>query len=132
MKCGFCNNAIERGTEKIYVTKRGDVYYFCSGKCERNQLNLGRKARRVRWTNEYMKEKKARLKLLADREEEKKKPSKKKVKAEPAKSPKEAKSLEKAKEKPAVKKEAKTKKAEEKKPVKKKTSPKKKTTKGKK
>lgn len=61
MKCSFCKEDIEKGTEKIFVTKRGDTYYFCSRKCEKNLLKLGRKPRKVRWTKDYQREKEARL-----------------------------------------------------------------------
>ena len=49
MKCSFCNKEIEPGTGKLYSLKDGTRYYFCSGKCERNQLKLKRKPRKVGW-----------------------------------------------------------------------------------
>lgn len=49
----------------IYVSKSGKAFYFCSSKCEKNMLKLGRSVRKVRWTKAYREEKKARLKLLA-------------------------------------------------------------------
>ena len=53
-KCNFCGNEIEKGTGMIYVEKIGKVYHFCSSKCERN-IDLGRKAKNVRWTQEFKK-----------------------------------------------------------------------------
>ncbi len=53
MECSFCGKEIERGTEKIFVTRRGKALYFCSSKCEKNLLKLKRRARRVRWTSAY-------------------------------------------------------------------------------
>ncbi|AET65310.1 50S ribosomal protein L24e [Methanothrix harundinacea] len=48
-KCSFCNRKIEAGTGKIYAKKDGTVYYFCSSKCEKNMIGLGRVPRRVEW-----------------------------------------------------------------------------------
>ena len=56
--CSFCGEAIPKGTGKIYVKKDGKVLNFCSMKCEKNMLKLGRKPRNTRWTNEFMEEKK--------------------------------------------------------------------------
>jgi len=77
MDCSFCNAEIEKGTEKIYVTSRGGMLYFCSNKCEKNMLKLRRKARKVKWTKEYRKEKDARLKVLAEKKSDKKQKKKK-------------------------------------------------------
>jgi large subunit ribosomal protein L24e len=57
--CSFCGDEIEPGTGKMYVKKDGAIFYFCSSKCERNQLKLGRVPRRVKWTKRYVKEAKA-------------------------------------------------------------------------
>jgi len=72
MECSFCHNEIERGTEKIFVTKRGDIFYFCSSKCEKNLLKLRRKARKVKWTKEYRMEKESRLKSIRAKKKKKK------------------------------------------------------------
>ena len=53
-RCSFCGNDIEKGTGMIYVEKTGKVLYFCSSKCERN-VDLGRKSKHVRWTQEFKK-----------------------------------------------------------------------------
>ncbi|MFP4111995.1 MAG: 50S ribosomal protein L24e [Candidatus Woesearchaeota archaeon] len=50
--CSFCGKGIPRGTGKMYIKKDGKVFRYCSSKCEKNQLSLGRKARRVNWTEE--------------------------------------------------------------------------------
>ena len=50
MKCTFCSSEIIPGTGKMFVKKDGKVFYFCSMKCEKNMLKLGRKPRNVRWT----------------------------------------------------------------------------------
>jgi large subunit ribosomal protein L24e len=54
-KCSFCGTQMEKGTGKMYVLKEGKVLNFCSMKCEKNQLKLKRKARTLKWTNEYVK-----------------------------------------------------------------------------
>ncbi|WP_202320123.1 50S ribosomal protein L24e [Archaeoglobus neptunius] len=51
--CSFCGYDIEPGTGKLYVRRDGRVYYFCSGKCEKNMLKLKRKARKLKWTKHY-------------------------------------------------------------------------------
>ena len=103
MNCSFCGNEIDLGTEKIFVSKKGKAFYFCSSKCEKNLLKLKRKPRRVRWTAEYRKEKAIRLKGMGKPVEKEKKPEKK---ADEEKHPKH-------KEKPAKHKEKHAGKAEE-------------------
>ena len=51
--CSFCGNDIEPGTGKMFVRRDGTVFFFCSSKCEKNQLKLGRVGRTVRWTKRY-------------------------------------------------------------------------------
>jgi large subunit ribosomal protein L24e len=58
MKCSFCKNQIPKGTGKLYIKKDGKIFYFCSSKCEKNQLKLKRKSRTTRWTQEAQKLKK--------------------------------------------------------------------------
>ena len=111
MECSFCGRNIEKGTETIYVTNKGKAMYFCSRKCEKNILKLGRKARKVKWTEEYRAEKSIRLRGLTPKAEEKKEaPAEKKPKAE--KKAEDAPKAEKPKAK--AKKPAKEKKTEEK------------------
>ncbi len=62
MDCSFCGYPIEKGTETIFVTKKGKALYLCSGKCERNLLKLGRTPRKVKWTAAYIAEKDIRIK----------------------------------------------------------------------
>ncbi len=68
--CSFCGKEIEPGTGMMYVTKDGRVYYFCSSKCYKNMIELGRVPRKVRWTEAYRKEKEVRLHMLRRRENE--------------------------------------------------------------
>lgn len=48
-KCSFCEMPIEPGRGMMFVKRDGTVFYFCSSKCERNMINLGRKRRKVKW-----------------------------------------------------------------------------------
>ena len=105
MECIFCNADIEKGTEKIYVTSRGGMLYFCSNKCEKNMLKLRRKARKVKWTREYRREKDAHLKVLAEKESGKKQ-KKKEAKEKEIENEKKKSSKEKAKEKEVEKKKS--------------------------
>jgi large subunit ribosomal protein L24e len=68
MDCNFCEKKINKGTDFIFVTKKGKALYFCSSKCKRNMLSLDRKPRKTRWTKAYRIEKEARLKLLEHKE----------------------------------------------------------------
>ena len=51
--CSFCGAEIARGTGIMFVRKDGRILNFCSHKCEKNLLNLGRNLRKVKWTNEH-------------------------------------------------------------------------------
>ncbi|MCD6474208.1 MAG: 50S ribosomal protein L24e [Thermoplasmata archaeon] len=53
VKCSFCGKEIEPGTGMMYVKKDGSILYFCSSKCRKNMLELGRDPKRVRWTAYY-------------------------------------------------------------------------------
>ena len=55
--CSFCGDTIVPGTGKIYIKKDGKRLDFCSSKCEKNMINLGRTPRETRWTAEFKKEK---------------------------------------------------------------------------
>jgi len=68
MKCSFCGSEIVKGTGKIFATKEGNVSYFCSNKCEKNSIKLGRQKERTKWTNAYHKDKKTRLLTLQKKE----------------------------------------------------------------
>ncbi|MFP4045510.1 MAG: 50S ribosomal protein L24e [Candidatus Aenigmatarchaeota archaeon] len=50
MKCTFCDKEIEKGKGKIHVKKDGTSYFYCSAKCEKNHLKLGRDPKKVKWT----------------------------------------------------------------------------------
>lgn len=48
--CSFCGDELAKGSGAIYVKKDGTIFFFCSSKCKRNQLNLKREGRRQMWT----------------------------------------------------------------------------------
>ena len=54
-KCSFCRNAIEQGTGTMYVKKDGSILNFCTMKCEKNLLKLGRTPRYMKWTKAFEK-----------------------------------------------------------------------------
>lgn len=51
-KCSFCGTDIPMGTGKIFVKKDGKQLNFCSMKCEKNMLKLGRKPWETKWTED--------------------------------------------------------------------------------
>lgn len=55
VKCSFCGNNIEQGTGKIFAKNDGSIFYYCSKKCEKNQLKLKRIPRNIKWTQEFRK-----------------------------------------------------------------------------
>jgi len=86
--CSFCGEGIEPGTGKMFVKKDGTVYNFCSNKCKKNRIDIGRVPRRTQWTVRYNELKASSLsreptKTEAEKKEKPKKKGAKKV--EPAK-----------------------------------------------
>ncbi len=57
VNCSFCSTKIEKGTGKLFVFKTGKTLNFCSSKCEKNMLKLGRKARKLKWASKTKKKK---------------------------------------------------------------------------
>lgn len=51
--CSFCSGDVLKGTGIMYSKRDGTLYYFCSSKCKKNQLVLGREGRRHKWTPAY-------------------------------------------------------------------------------
>jgi len=82
-KCSFCGKEIEVGTGLMVVAYSGAVSTYCCSKCEKN-AKLGRSARKVKWTEDYRKEKAVRVKGLqtaAPTEKPKEEAEEKKAKA---------------------------------------------------
>ena len=50
VNCSFCSFEVKKGTGTLYAKKDGTTYNFCSSKCRKNQLGLGREGRRIKWT----------------------------------------------------------------------------------
>jgi LSU ribosomal protein L24E len=46
--CRFCGKTIEPGTGMMYVTVKGEIYWFCSSKC-RKSFMMGRNPARLAW-----------------------------------------------------------------------------------
>ena len=127
--CTFCGVEIEPGTGRMYVRKDGVTYNFCSSKCFKNLVELGRVPRRVTWTRYYEREKRVRLKSAPAaapskkrkvKKEKAEKEAKDEAKAapeqnaqEPSKAAPEDKPAEPKKEKPATRKVKAPEKAEE-------------------
>jgi ribosomal protein L24E len=98
----------------MYIKKDGVVYNFCSSKCFKNLVILGRVPRRITWTRYYEREKQVRMKGLPTPESQ---PKARKVKKGEEK-PKEQKPSEKKEEaKPAEKKAEEKPKPSEKEPA---------------
>jgi len=116
--CTFCGDEIEPGTGRMYIKKDGVVFHFCSSKCFKNLVILGRVPRRTTWTRYYEREKAVRMKGVPGAEAPA--PKARKVKKAEAKPQKEEAKAEKPK---PAKKEAAPK--AEKKPEAKKPAPKK-------
>ena len=49
VECTCCKKNITVGSRTIYVYKSGKTADFCSNKCEKNLIKLGRKAREQKW-----------------------------------------------------------------------------------
>ncbi|MCE4613230.1 MAG: 50S ribosomal protein L24e [Desulfurococcales archaeon] len=47
--CSFCGRRIEPGTGLMYVTRRGDIYWFCSSKCYKMFSRPRRSKRQPLW-----------------------------------------------------------------------------------
>ncbi|HLC50882.1 MAG TPA: 50S ribosomal protein L24e [archaeon] len=47
--CSFCSSQIEQGTGKMFVKNDGTIFWFCSKKCEKNLLKLGRQSKKFKW-----------------------------------------------------------------------------------
>ena len=85
VKSSFSGKEIPPGKGIMYVKKDGKILHFLNRKEEKNMLQLGRKPRRVTWTEEYRKEKEQR-KAAAEHRAEEAKAKKKSTKSSSSKS----------------------------------------------
>lgn len=53
--CTFCNREIKPATGTILVKNDGSIVYLCSNKCRKNMFKLKRDARKLKWTEKYVK-----------------------------------------------------------------------------
>ncbi|MCE4618975.1 MAG: TRASH domain-containing protein [Desulfurococcales archaeon] len=53
--CDYCGRSIEPGTGIMFVTRRGQVLWFCSSKCYKNFLKLRRRPDRLAWIKKMKK-----------------------------------------------------------------------------
>jgi len=60
VKCSFSGVEIAPGKGIMYIKKDGKVYHFAGRKEEKNMIQLGRKPRVTKWTQEFHDEKQAR------------------------------------------------------------------------
>lgn len=52
-KCVFCGNDAHDFMGVHLIKNDGTVDFYCSSKCRKNALNLGRDKRNVKWTQIY-------------------------------------------------------------------------------
>ena len=52
-RCSFCGKEIKPGTGMVFVKNDGTVLRFCSSKCFKNMIKLGRNPRKYKWTKVY-------------------------------------------------------------------------------
>ncbi len=54
VKCVFCGRD-ENSYKGVHLLKNdGSIDYFCSGKCRKNAIRLGRDKRKLKWTEAYL------------------------------------------------------------------------------
>ena len=46
VKCAYCSTELKKGTGMMYVYKTGDISYYCSNGCFKNDIKTGRKINR--------------------------------------------------------------------------------------
>ncbi|MCX8204115.1 MAG: 50S ribosomal protein L24e [Candidatus Nezhaarchaeota archaeon] len=48
-KCSFCGSEIAPGEGIMFIRRDGTALHFCSSKCRKNMLKLGRKPAKLKW-----------------------------------------------------------------------------------
>lgn len=51
MECVFCGDEIDMGKGKIVVGENGSSKFYCSSKCEKNHLKLGKDPKHTEWAS---------------------------------------------------------------------------------
>lgn len=52
-RCSFCGREIKPGRGIMFVKNVGSVLWFCSSKCRKSMLKLGRNPKKLKWTEVY-------------------------------------------------------------------------------
>lgn len=68
VKCSFCGGEVALGGGKLYAKKDGTAFFFCSTKCEKNLVKLGRKPTKTKWTEAHKKKKEGTMAAKAKKE----------------------------------------------------------------
>ncbi len=76
VRCVFCGKEYDDFTGMYLIKNEGTMNFYCSSKCRKNHLKLGRDKRKLKWTSafyesrdkRYAAEKKAHDKHLASEE----------------------------------------------------------------
>ena len=55
VKCSFCGSELRLGGGKMFIKRDATVFYFCSNKCEKNQVVMNRKPLKTKWTEAHHK-----------------------------------------------------------------------------
>ena len=50
VKCSFCKTEIPKGSGTLFIKNTGKSFWFCSKKCEKNQLKLKRNPTKRKWS----------------------------------------------------------------------------------
>ncbi|MFH0896667.1 MAG: 50S ribosomal protein L24e [Candidatus Bathyarchaeota archaeon] len=56
-RCSFCVREFPSGTGMLYVKTDGTTLRFCSSKCRHAMVDFKRDARKLKWTERYIKKK---------------------------------------------------------------------------
>jgi large subunit ribosomal protein L24e len=51
--CSFCGREVQPATGTMFVKNDGTLNWFCSSKCRKSALKLGRDPRKLKWTAKY-------------------------------------------------------------------------------
>ncbi len=49
-KCAFCGDDVRLGSGILFVRNDGSTKSYCSSKCRKNDLSLGRDPRKFKWS----------------------------------------------------------------------------------
>lgn len=52
--CTFCGKTVQNGTGMMHVRNDGRILWTCSKKCDKNMFELRRDARKLKWTERYV------------------------------------------------------------------------------